>query len=60
MSGFYDMLKILGNPKHPENKDMKTWVGRKFDQAEFRIDSVNNKLKKIRSVIKEFYNAWYE
>lgn len=28
ISGFYDMLDIMKNKKHPEYKETKTWVGR--------------------------------
>jgi Plasmid pRiA4b ORF-3-like protein len=39
--GYYNMLEILGNKKHPEHKDMKEWIGGKFDPTEFDVELIN-------------------
>ena len=43
--GYEDLLKVLKNPKHPEHKDMKQWVGRGFDPEYFYLNSINRDLK---------------
>jgi len=44
--GYEDLLKALHNPKHPEHKEMKRWVGRGFDPEFFDLKSINRDLKK--------------
>lgn len=59
MGGFYNLLKILGNPKDPEYKEVKTWVGRKYDPEDFQVDAMNRKLRRIKAVIREMTEAWF-
>jgi hypothetical protein len=42
------MLKILKNEKHPEYKEMKTWVGKKYNPEYFDIDKANKELSKLK------------
>ncbi|MBX7220820.1 MAG: plasmid pRiA4b ORF-3 family protein [Blastocatellia bacterium] len=42
--GYGDLLEILANPRHPEHKSMKTWVGGKFDPEHFDLNEVNQVL----------------
>jgi hypothetical protein len=46
--GYQDLLKILKNPKHPEHKSMKDWLGRSFDPIAFDVANVNLWLKKLK------------
>ena len=43
--GYYAMLDILGDPKHPEYDRMKEWVGGDFDPNAFDIEAANQALK---------------
>ena len=43
ISGFYDLLKILENPKHPEYKETKTWVGKNIARKTLMLPKpINN------------------
>lgn len=46
--GFYQDLEILKNPKHPEYKDLKRWLGRGYDPEKFNIDKVNKELPRFK------------
>ena len=54
ISGFYENLEILKNPKHPEYKDTKRWLGRGYDPGKFDIDKVNKLLPKFKSWMKHW------
>ena len=42
------MLKTLKNPKHPEHKTMKEWLGRPFDAKTFDVVKTNLWLRKLK------------
>ncbi len=44
--GYMTLLRILKNPKHKEYKEMKQWIGKKFDSEYFDIEIINKLLKK--------------
>lgn len=44
--GYADFLQALADPKHPEHRDMKEWIGGKFDSEMFSVDKVNRELLK--------------
>ncbi len=46
--GYYDFLKTIQNPNHPEHDHMLEWVGGSFDPEAFDLDEINRQLKKIR------------
>jgi hypothetical protein len=46
--GYYDMLEIIKNPKHPEYNDTMEWLGGEFDPNVFDLDETNQILKKMR------------
>ena len=46
--GYYNFLKIMQNPKHPEHEDMMEWMGGQFDPDEFDLEEVNKQLKKLK------------
>lgn len=63
LSGFYDFLKVIENPKHPEYKDLKKWVKGKFvsskgkyDHKKFNIERVNYLLLNLDIYISDWEN----
>lgn len=46
--GYANLLKILRNPKHPEYKGMKEWVGRAIDPEAFDKAKINFWLSKLK------------
>lgn len=46
--GYADLLKILKNPKHPDHKEMKGWLGKAFDPENFKQAAVNSWLRKLK------------
>ncbi len=46
--GYYEFLKAIQNPAHPEHAHMLEWVGGSFDPEAFDLDKINRKLEKIR------------
>jgi len=47
--GYVDFLEAMGNPKHEEHRNMKEWIGGKFDPEKFSVDAVNKGLRKYNS-----------
>jgi hypothetical protein len=45
--GFYDALQAVKNPKHPEHKMMKKWMG-DFDPDEFDTEEVDRALERFK------------
>lgn len=48
IGGYYHLLEIMADPKHPEHKVMKEWVGGKLEPEAFNLDLVNSGLKQLR------------
>ena len=46
--GYAELLKTLKNPKHPEHKTMKEWLGRPFDAKAFDVAKTNLWLRKLK------------
>jgi hypothetical protein len=46
--GYSDLLKALKNPKHPEHKSMKEWIGGGFDPKAFDKAKSNLWLSKLK------------
>jgi hypothetical protein len=46
--GYAELLKTLKNPKHPEHKTMKEWLGRPFDARAFDVAKTNLWLRKLK------------
>ena len=42
--GYEELLAALADPKHPEHRDLKKWIGGSFDPATFSVDEVNERL----------------
>jgi hypothetical protein len=45
--GYEDLLRVLADPTDAEYRDVKTWVGPRFDPERFDLDKVNKKLGTI-------------
>jgi len=46
--GYYQFLKAIQDPDHPDHEDMLKWVGGSFDPEAFDIDEINRLLINIR------------
>lgn len=42
--GYEHLLEVLANPRDPEHREMKQWVGRAYDPEKFDLGAVNKKL----------------
>jgi hypothetical protein len=52
--GFYTNLKILKDPKHPQYKSLKQWLGRGYNPEKFDINKVNKELPKFKKYRKDW------
>ncbi|MEQ1832794.1 MAG: SEC-C metal-binding domain-containing protein [Candidatus Eisenbacteria bacterium] len=43
VSGYEDLLRVLGDPRDPEHNDSVLWVGGSFDPEEFDAREINRK-----------------
>lgn len=43
--GYYELLTIIKNKKHPEHNDMLEWLGDSFDPDYFDIETINRRIK---------------
>ncbi|MEI8289368.1 MAG: plasmid pRiA4b ORF-3 family protein [Verrucomicrobiota bacterium] len=46
--GYYQMLEIIADPKHPDHEHMKLWLGVEWDAARFDLEEVNGALKRVK------------
>ncbi|HZJ35808.1 MAG TPA: plasmid pRiA4b ORF-3 family protein, partial [Gillisia sp.] len=51
--GYYNLLEIISNKKHPEHKEMIEWIGGRFDPNEFEVDDVNDAFEDIEGIMGE-------
>ena len=56
--GYKELLEVLKNPKHPEYRETKVWVGSKFNPTNFNVDACNKELGKLNKYIKEYENGF--
>ncbi len=49
IGGYYNLLEIMADPKHPEHADMKDWVGGELNAARFDLNAVNAVLKRFKA-----------
>jgi yecA family protein len=47
VGGYRDLLKILGNPRDSEYRQMRMWAGDEFDPEFFDIEQVNAELRRL-------------
>lgn len=52
--GYYEVLKVLADKKHPEYKEMRTWVGRSFDPEKVDPDRINKSFHSISRYIRNY------
>ncbi len=45
--GYYNLLRILADPKHPEHEEMRAWIGEDVDPGRFDLDDTNEGLKGV-------------
>jgi hypothetical protein len=45
--GYADFLAAITDPKHEDHREMKEWVGGKFDPEKFSAVAVNRELRKL-------------
>lgn len=43
--GFYNLIEIMENKKHPERKEMLAWLGAEYDPEVFNKEQVNKTLE---------------
>lgn len=48
MPGYEAFLKAIRNKRHPEHKEMLSWIGGHFDPEAFDLDAVNRELSKLK------------
>ena len=56
--GYKELLEVLKNPKNPEYRETKVWVGSKFNPTNFNVDACNKELGKLNKYIKEYENGF--
>ncbi|CAN5822608.1 plasmid pRiA4b ORF-3 family protein [soil metagenome] len=49
--GFYNILTVILDNKHPEYKKTRKWVGKKYDPLIFNKDKINKQLKQLPEYI---------
>lgn len=53
--GYEEFLKAWRDPAHESHKDMRRWVGRKFDPARFDLDATNKAITRALRASKGGY-----
>ncbi len=49
IGGYYNLLEVMADPKHPGHAEMKEWIGGGLDAAEFDLNGVNAVLKRLKA-----------
>jgi hypothetical protein len=45
IGGYYHFLEVMGDPKHPEHKDLREWWSGSFHPESFDVDVLNQALR---------------
>jgi hypothetical protein len=45
--GYADFLAAIAEPKHPDHREMREWVGGRFDPESFSVEAVNRELRAL-------------
>jgi hypothetical protein len=53
IGGFYELLDIINNKRHPEREEMLEWLGGQYDAEYFDKDEINQQLASLDNYIKE-------
>ncbi len=48
--GYGELLRALSDKRHPEHKEMKEWVGGKFDPEEFNLKKARGQISRYREM----------
>lgn len=48
IGGYYNLLEIISNPKHPDHEHIKEWLGCDWDLHRFDLAQVNDDLKRFK------------
>jgi Plasmid pRiA4b ORF-3-like protein len=51
-AGYDELQSVMANPKHPEYRERRAWVGRSFDPEAFDSSKVNKKLATLAKRLK--------
>lgn len=46
--GYAELIEVMQNPKHPDYKEMREWLGGKLAPEAFSVDEVNRRLRRSR------------
>jgi hypothetical protein len=46
--GYAEFLEAIADPKHESHRDMKEWIGGRFDPEKFSADEVNEELRNLQ------------
>lgn len=46
--GFENLLEALGDPRHPEHRELKRWVGNRYDAKRCDLNAIEKQLAKLR------------
>jgi hypothetical protein len=52
--GYYELLKAISNPKHPEHQQLLEWLGRPFDPNHFDLQETNAMLRDLKNLANYF------
>jgi hypothetical protein len=52
VGGFYQILEIIADKKHPERKEMLEWLGGRYDPERFNMNQVNKELASLAKYLK--------
>jgi len=47
--GYYELIEIINNPRHPDYKMTMEWLGGSFDPEEFDLEEVNKALRNMKN-----------
>lgn len=54
--GYAHLIEVMGDPKHPERKDMQEWLGGEFDPTVFDLEEANEILRETTEQLEELYD----
>ena len=49
IGGYDNLLAILADPKHPQYRQSREWLGRKWEAERFSLDEINRRLKRLKA-----------
>jgi hypothetical protein len=55
--GFYNLLNIISNRKHPEHRETLMWLGGKYKPELFEKELVNKELASLDEYINNWLNG---